>query len=132
MVSGNPRKRGRAKKSAGRAKKTKPIRNTRKIKKQARKSPKKIKPVAPKKQTKTFVGTVEHFFTEISVGVIFLKKPLKAGDTVSIEGATTNFKQKVESMQIDRKPVQEGRKGQSIGMKVKSRVREKDKVFLVK
>ncbi len=86
------------------------------------------KPSAPKK---VFIGTVDHFFTDINVGVIKLARTLKAGDKISIQGATTNFKQKVESMQIDRNPVTEANKGDSIGLKVKGRVREKDKVFLV-
>lgn len=90
------------------------------------------KTVAAQKTKNPLIGAVEHFFTNISVGVIKLDKTLKAGDTILIQGATTNFKQKVESMQIDMKPVKEAGKGDSIGLKVKKRVREKDKVYLVK
>lgn len=79
---------------------------------------------------KTHIGTVEHFFTDISVGVIKLDRQLKVGDRISIEGATTNFRQKVESIQINRVPVKEAHKGDSVGLKVKGRVREKDDVYL--
>ena len=111
------KRKGKIKKPARKIKKSRPIkRPAMKVKKPKRKPQEKLKvPVSPK-ENKVFVGTVEHFFTEISVGVILLKKPLKTGDTISIQGATTNFKQKVESMQVDRKPVQEGRKGQSVGL----------------
>ena len=66
----------------------------------------------------------------IGVAVIELSGNIKAGDTISIEGATTNIQQKVESMQIDHKPVETAGKGKSIGLKVSDRVREGDQVFL--
>ena len=80
---------------------------------------------------KKLVGKVSHFFTHISVAVIELSGPVKQGDELSIEGATTNFTQKLESMQIEHKEVAEAKKGQSIGIKVKDRVREGDLVYRV-
>jgi len=81
---------------------------------------------------KKAVGTVEHYYTNISVAVVKLKDKLKVGDRISIQGATTNLEQEVSSMQIFNKPVKEAKKGDSIGLKVEDRVREGDKVFLVK
>jgi len=78
---------------------------------------------------KTEIGKVTHFFTNLSVAVIELSKPLKVGDTISIEGATTKIQQKVESMQIGNKVVKEAKAGETIGMKVKDRVREHDIVY---
>jgi putative protease len=78
---------------------------------------------------KTKIGKIAHYFTNIEVAVIALEKPLKEGDKILIEGATTNFEQVAESMQIDKKPVKEAKKGQSIGMKVKGKVREGDIVY---
>jgi putative protease len=75
------------------------------------------------------VGRVTHFFSKISVAVIELKAPLAVGDTVHIKGPTTDFEQVVESMQIEHKNVQRAEAGQSIGLKVVQRVREKDMVF---
>jgi len=47
------------------------------------------------------VGKVTHYFGKIEVGIIELSKELKVGDTIHIKGSTTDFEQKVESMQIE-------------------------------
>jgi putative protease len=75
------------------------------------------------------VGHVAHFFSKISVAVIELKAPLAVGDTIVIKGPTTDFEQIVESMQIEHKNVQRAEAGQSIGLKVVQRVREKDTIY---
>ena len=77
------------------------------------------------------VGRVTHFFPRISVAVVELKAPLKVGDRIMIRGATTNLEQTVETMQIEHQSVQEAQPGQSIGLKVKDRVREKDVVYKI-
>lgn len=77
------------------------------------------------------VGEVTHFFTNINVAVIKLSGTLKAGEKILIEGATTNLEQAADSMQIEHKEVKEAKKGDSIGLKVKDRVREGDKVYRV-
>lgn len=78
------------------------------------------------------VGTVSHFFSKISVAVVELTAPLKAGETIAIKGMTTNFEQTVDSMQIEHETVNEAKKGDSIGLKVRDRVREGDIVYRVK
>lgn len=75
------------------------------------------------------VGRVTHFFPKISVAVIELTAPLAVGDTIAIKGPTTDFEQTVDSMQIEHKNIQRAEAGQSIGLKVIQRVREKDKVY---
>jgi len=82
-------------------------------------------------EEKKLIGKVAHYFTDIGVAVIELEDTLKVGDEISIEGATTNFTQKIESMQIEHENVQEAKKGDSIGLKVSDRVREGDQVFKV-
>ncbi|MEJ2718434.1 MAG: translation elongation factor-like protein [Deltaproteobacteria bacterium] len=56
---------------------------------------------------------------------------VKVGDTISIKGATTDFEQKIDSMQIENKSVEEAAGGDAIGIKVAERVRPGDEVFLV-
>jgi len=75
------------------------------------------------------VGRVTHFFTKISVAVIELTAPLAVGDTIAIKGPTTDLEQTVESMQIEHENVQRAEAGQSIGLKVAERVRERDIVY---
>ena len=82
-------------------------------------------------EEKKLIGKVIHYFTNIGVAVIELENTLKVGDEISVEGATTNFTQKIESMQIEHKDVDEAKKGDSIGLKVVDRVREGDQVFKV-
>lgn len=78
------------------------------------------------------VGKVIQFFAKPSVAAIDITSgSLAIGDTIKIKGATTNFEQKIESMEIDRKPVPSASVGQSVGVKVKERVRPHDKVFKV-
>jgi len=77
------------------------------------------------------VGKVSHFFSKISVAVVDLKATLSIGDRIRIQGPTTNFEQTVDSMQIEHADVKTAKAGQSIGLKVKERVREKDTVYKV-
>lgn len=78
---------------------------------------------------KKLVGKVSHYFTKIGVAVVDLSGELRVGDRISIEGPTTNFQQVVESMQIEHQNVQSAGAGQSVGLKVAQRVREKDLVY---
>jgi putative protease len=75
------------------------------------------------------IGKITHYFTKIGVAVIELSGELKVGDKISVEGATTNIKQTVDSMQIEHKSVQAAGKGQSIGLRISDRAREGDDVF---
>ena len=74
------------------------------------------------------VGHVTHFFTKISVAVLELKAPLAVGDHILFKGPTTDFEQVIESMQIEHEDIERAEAGQSIGLKVVQRVRERDMV----
>jgi hypothetical protein len=84
-----------------------------------------------KKMKKKQVGVVTRFFSNIGVAAIKLEQPLRMGNKISIEGPAGTVEQAVDSMQIDRKPIQEGTPGQEIAIKVRSPVKENDKVFLL-
>lgn len=75
------------------------------------------------------VGKITHFFPKINVAVIELRAPLKVGDSIAVKGPSTDFEQTVDSMQIEHKNVEVAGAGQSIGLKVKERVRETDTVY---
>ena len=77
------------------------------------------------------VGRVTHYFTRIGVAVVELTDKLSVGDRILIQGATTNFEQVVESMQIEHKNVTTAEAGQSIGLKVEQRVREGDRIYRI-
>jgi selenocysteine-specific translation elongation factor len=80
---------------------------------------------------KKLIGKVTHYFGKISVAGIQLSGTLKVGDKISIEGATTNFEENIDSMQIDNRPVIEAKAGDMIGIKVKDKTRMGDNVFIV-
>lgn len=75
------------------------------------------------------VGRVGGFFSHLSVAIVELTGALKVGETIYLKGHTTDFQQRVESMQLDRAPVQEGHAGQSVGLKVTDRCRKHDVVY---
>ncbi len=77
------------------------------------------------------VGTVSTFFAKPVVAGIDLTAPIKAGDRLHIKGHTTEIEFTVESMQIQNATVQEGKSGDSIGIKVPDRVRQGDKVYKI-
>jgi len=77
------------------------------------------------------VGRVSHYFSRISVAVVELKAPLAVDDRILVKGSTTDLEQVVESMQIEHKDVQRAEAGQSIGLKIKERVRENDTVYKI-
>ncbi len=78
------------------------------------------------------IGKIIHYFSKINVGVIELTSgTLKVGDTIHIKGHTTDFYQKVQSIQVEHSAVDSVKTGESAGMKVESPAREHDLVFKV-
>ena len=77
------------------------------------------------------IGTVDHFFGNISVGMIKLTDTLKVGEKIRIKGSTSDFTQDILSMQIDRVPTQEAKAGDLISIKVDQKVRKDDAVYKV-
>ena len=112
-----------------------------KTKKSAAKKPKtlktakrKIKKVSVKRSEPSLekVGEVTHYFPHVNAAAVkVLKNSIKVGDKIYIKGHTSDFKEKVDSIQLDHSPIQEGKKGQEIGLQVKSRVRIGDSVYKV-
>ncbi len=77
------------------------------------------------------IGMVTHYYGGIGVAIIKFNKKVAAGASVRFKGATTDFEQKVSSMQYDHKDVKDAPKGKEIGVKVDDKVREGDEVYLV-
>ena len=122
-------------------------------KKPAKKAARKTKPALPPKSTmvepgppsgavppveepaanEEALGTVTHYYSHLGVVVIQLNKgTLKIGDTIHVKGHSTDFTQKVESMEYEHQHVDQAGAGQSVGLKVVDHAREHDIVYLVK
>lgn len=85
----------------------------------------------PKVKEEKPIGAVTHYYSGIGVAIVKFNKTVKTGTAVRFQGATTNFEQMLDSMQFDHKDIASAAKGKEIGVKVKDKVREGDKVFPV-
>jgi hypothetical protein len=93
---------------------------------------KKKAPCAAKKAEKPegeLVGEITHYFSRCKAGIVKLVKPLAVGDRVRVIGHTTDFRQKIMSLQIDNKAIESASKGKEAGFAVKKKVRSGDKVY---
>ncbi len=77
------------------------------------------------------VGRVTHYFGKVGVAAIELEDVLRVGDTIHVKGHTSDWTQKVESMQIEHRQVQEAGPGDVVGVKVSEHAREHDVVYKV-
>ena len=75
------------------------------------------------------IGRVVAYFAHPEAAAVELEDSLRVGGSIHIKGHTTDFEQQVESMQIENESVQEAKKGDSIGVKVKERVRHNDVIY---
>ncbi|PIP23744.1 MAG: hypothetical protein COX90_02470 [Candidatus Nealsonbacteria bacterium CG_4_10_14_0_2_um_filter_38_17] len=75
------------------------------------------------------IGKITHYFGNIGVAIVELKKPLKEGDIVRIVGGLTDFTQSVGSMEVDHQKVSEAKPGESVGLKVDQKTKEGYKVY---
>ena len=76
------------------------------------------------------VGKITHYFSKISVAVIEITDgSIKIGDEIHVKGHTSDFRQKVHSMQIEHEKVELAEPGQSIGLKMSEPVRANDLVY---
>jgi putative protease len=75
------------------------------------------------------VGVVTHYFGHLSVAAVKLEVVLAVGQTIRILGHTSDFRQRVDSIQIEHETVQEAIGGDEIGLKVAQHAREHDVVY---
>lgn len=77
------------------------------------------------------LGQVTHFFNKICVAALALRDTIAIGDQIRIRGRTTDFEQKVLSLQIDHRPVTQAGPGDDVALEVLRTVRQHDRVFKV-
>lgn len=76
------------------------------------------------------VGEVTHYYSGLGVAIVKFSQDMPTGKNVTFQGATTDFSQNLGSLELDRKSIPKAPKGKEIGIKVKERVREGDRVYL--
>jgi putative protease len=78
------------------------------------------------------IGAVTHFYGAPSVAIVKLETgTLRIGDTIHFQGHTTDFSQRVESLQVEHAPVDAVGPSDDFGVKVTQQVREHDVVYKV-
>jgi hypothetical protein len=80
------------------------------------------------------IGVITHYYSHLSVAIMQLEPgaTLRVGDVIHIWGHTTDFTQKVESLEVDHAPVAEVGAKDDFGLKVVGHAREHDVVFKVR
>lgn len=119
----------RTKKRVVRKKRAAKKRTARTRKKKAAKKKVKARPKGPELPAEP-IGRVTHYFPKARATAVMIERDgIRAGDVLYYKGHTTRFKQKVESLQINRQSVSEASSGEEVGIQVRARTREHDLVF---
>jgi len=112
------------------------LKAARKVVKRPAPKPKARKPAAPAPAPLPGerIGVVTHYFGNLSVAVVKLEPGviLRVGDNIHVKGHTSDFAQRVDSLQVGHAPVQEVGPNDDFGLKVAEHAREHDVVYRVK
>ncbi len=79
----------------------------------------------------TFLGKVLDYLPRVRAMTVLIEAPLSVGDSVWIKGHTTDLKQRVERLEIERESVAGAMPGEQVAIAVADRVRRGDAVFKV-
>jgi hypothetical protein len=79
------------------------------------------------------IGVVTHYYGHLSVAILRLQSgTLRVGDVIHIRGHTTDFSQRVESLEVNHAPATEVGPNDDFGLKVVGHAREHDVVYKVR
>lgn len=78
------------------------------------------------------IGQVNHYYSKIAVAIIEMSGDLETGEKIAVVGPKTDIVQVVKSMQVDHRNIEQARAGDLVGLKVKEKVREGDRVFRIR
>ncbi|MCF8143740.1 MAG: hypothetical protein K9N21_07465 [Deltaproteobacteria bacterium] len=82
--------------------------------------------------TEEQVGVIVKFFAKPGVAALeVMHGSIKKGDLLRYKGHTTDFTEEIATMEVDNQPVDEVTAGDLVGVKVREKVREGDKVYKV-
>jgi translation initiation factor IF-2 len=78
------------------------------------------------------VGTVTHYFGKPQVAIVEVTHgELHVGDTIRVAGHSSDFTQRIKSMELEHESVESAKVGDSVGIQVSQRAREHDAVYRV-
>jgi putative protease len=77
------------------------------------------------------IGTITHYYSHLNVAVLELTQPLNVGEIIHVLGHTTDFIQKVTSMEVNHHHVVTVNPGDNVALKVIEPVRVHDTIYRV-
>jgi putative protease len=82
---------------------------------------------------KQYVGKIVNYYNKVKAAEIKIESnEFKVGDTIMFQGPTTGvFEQKIESIQVNGKPVKKADKKNDVAVKTVKKVRKNDKVYVI-
>lgn len=82
---------------------------------------------------KIYIGKAMNYFTKIRVAEFIMETgSLKIGDEILITGPTTGvIRKQIDEIRVERKPVNETKKGEHFSVPIADRIRRSDKLFKV-
>ena len=80
----------------------------------------------------TKLGTVTHYFTHLHVAAVKIADgELHTGDKIHVKGHTSDFMQKIASMELDHESAETAKSGDSVGIAMDEYTMEHDSVYVV-
>ena len=78
------------------------------------------------------IGDVTHYYNHLHVAIVAITDgELHLGDTLHFEGHTSDFVQRIASMELDHQAVEVAKKGDVVGISTNEHAREHDTVYVV-
>ncbi len=82
--------------------------------------------------SETKIGNVTHYYNRLHVAAVEVTDgELHTGDTIHIKGHTSDFIQKVDSMELEHESADIAKPGDNVGIAVDEYAREHDSVYVV-
>ena len=78
------------------------------------------------------VGIVRHYYGKPHVAIVRFTKDIPARSRVRFVGKHTDLEEEIDSMEYDHRPVSVAKSGEDIGVRVATKVRKGDRVYVVK
>jgi putative protease len=77
------------------------------------------------------VGKITHYYDKLGVAVVELTGTLGIGDEIKISGDEVEFRQTVQSMQVEHEQIDVAKKGMTVGLKVDQPAKRNQLVYKI-
>ena len=72
-----------------------------------------------------------HWFGHVNAAIVRLDREIHVGDTLHFFGHTTDFRQRIDHIEVNHQSVAMAGPGQEVGLQLRDRAREHDQVIKV-